>query len=239
MKKNIIFDYDGTLVEFPVKFMFEETHRVVSASGMPSVSDQELEECFSDFDFFRFARNDVFAELLRRGDPGGRPKDPIEAEEAFKELYWKEFKWHEFPLGKPFPETIETLERLQNMGYLLSIATARVIEPQELLSEMHDCGIGRFFSFDVIQTRGSHLDNWKDKSTQISRLISTTGISAAGSVIVGDIPSDIVSGQSLELGYTIAVQSGGIRKDVLEAAEPDAVLLHLGDLPNLLIDLEF
>jgi phosphoglycolate phosphatase-like HAD superfamily hydrolase len=235
MKKNIIFDYDGTLVEFPIRFMFEETHRVLSISGMPSVTDQELEECFSDFDFFRFARSEVFC----RGNPGGCPKDPLKAEEAFKKLYWKEFRWHDFPLGKPFPETIETLERLKSMGYLLSIATARVIESEELLSEMHECGIGSFFSLEVIQTRSSHVDDWQDKSKQISGLISATGVSAENSVIVGDIPSDIFSGQDSGLKYTIAVQSGGIKKNVLEETEPDAVLLHLGDLPNLLIDLEF
>lgn len=224
MKKNIIFDFDGTLVEFPTRFMFEETHRIIDLLGLPEITNEELEDCFSDFDFFRFARGLV---------------NNIKAEEEFKESYWKEFKWHQFPLGIPFPETAETLNRLSRMGYALSIATARVISPQELFEELHRCGIGSFFSIKHIQTRISHTDEWKDKTPQIKNLIETMNISAEDSMIVGDIPSDVISGKALELGFTIAVQSGGIKKEVLAASEPDAVLLHLGDLPNFLIDLDF
>jgi phosphoglycolate phosphatase-like HAD superfamily hydrolase len=224
MKKNIIFDFDGTLVEFPTKFMFDETHRIINLLGLPKITDEELEDCFSDFDFFRFAR--------------GLMND-LQAEEQFKNSYWKEFKWHQFPLGIPFPETAETLGRLSKMGYELSIATARVITPEELFEELNRCGIGSFFKIKHIQTRLSHADEWKDKTPQIKNLIDTMNIPAEDSMIVGDIPSDVMSGKETELGFTIAVQSGGIKKEVLEACEPDAVLLHLGDLPNFLIDLDF
>lgn len=222
-KKNIIFDYDGTLVEFPVRYMFEETHRIDVLLGREAVSDDELEECFSDFDFFRFARKN----------------DDTSAEEAYKEAYWKEFNWDTFPLGKPFTETIQTLQALQGRGYVLSIATARVTTPEELLSEMNRCGIGKFFSLDLIQTRNSHLDEWRDKSKQIAKVLSFSGISAENSIIVGDIPADIVSGREMQLKHTIAVQSGGIKKQILEASEPDGVLNNLGDLPNFLLDLSF
>ncbi len=224
MKKNIIFDYDGTLVEFPISFMLEEAQRILKLAGRPSVSSEVLNSAFSDFDFFRFSREGA---------------DPLEAEREFKELYWKEFRWNEFPQGKPFPETLETLEELLSLGYCVSIATARVIAPQNLLSEMHACGIGKYFSLETVQTRSSHLDDWKDKTPQIHNLVSSMNISAENSVIVGDIPSDIISGRASKLKLTIAVQSGGIKKEVLEASEPDAVILHLGDLPNLLNDLEF
>jgi phosphoglycolate phosphatase-like HAD superfamily hydrolase len=224
MKKNIIFDFDGTLVEFPMKFMFEETHRIIHLLGLPKITDEELEDCFSDFDFFRFTR--------------GFNND-LQAEEQFKKSYWKEFKWHEFPLGIPFPETAETLGRLSKMGYELSIATARVVTPEELVLELNRCGIGSFFKLEHIQTRLSHTDEWKDKGPQIKNLIETINIPPEDSMIVGDIPSDVFSGKEVGLGFTIAVQSGGIKKEVLLASEPDAVLLHLGDLPNFLIDLDF
>lgn len=224
MNKNIIFDYDGTLVEFPIKFMLDETFRIVEQSGHPKVSFDSLMDAFSDFDFFRFARIG---------------ENPIEAEKLFKENYWKEYNWDNFPLGEPFPETAETLKCLTERGYILSIATARVIEPEKLLNEMNSNGLGSFFKLENIKTRSSHLQDWKDKQTQINETLKSTNTTANNSIIIGDIPSDIISGKECGLKHNIAVQSGGIKKDVLEGSEPDAVILNLGDLPNLLEDLEF
>ena len=38
MIRGIIFDFDGTLVEFPKDFLFQETERILQLLGIPAVS---------------------------------------------------------------------------------------------------------------------------------------------------------------------------------------------------------
>lgn len=221
MKKYIAFDFDGTLVHFPIRFMFSETYRILKLLSLDPVSEDELSECFSDFDFFRFIRIEGRNEAW---------------EEQFRDSYWAEFDWGKFPQPVPFKETPETLERLINLGYTLCIATARVVSPEGLESELEKCGLASYFSF--IETRASHEDDWQDKSPQLLRLFKKTGANASDFTMVGDIPSDITSGRAVGVAYNIAVQSGGIKEEVLESSGPDVVLEHLGDLPNFLLGLD-
>ena len=221
MIKVIFFDFDGTLVEFPINFFLDEMERILEKSAQEAIDKTTLLDCFSDFDFFRCVRD--------RYDIN---------EEEFKTLFWSEFAWSNFPKGKPFPETFETLQRLQDMGFKLAIATARASSPQEVMEDLIQCGLGDFFSVEEVATRSHPEDDWKDKSPQINKLISHFSIEPEEAIIVGDIPSDITSGTKCKLAASIAVQSGGIKKEILESSEPDVVLLNLGDLPNFLIDLD-
>lgn len=219
MIKAIFFDLDGTLVEFPIRFLLEGTHRLLNKLGEEPIEESVVLDCFSDFDFFRFVRGKYEF-----------------SEEEFRVSFWKELASVSSPKGIPFPETVETLKRLKDLGFVLGIATARTSTPQEVMEDLTHGGLDSFFTIETIATRAHPEDNWKDKSPQINKLISYFSIEPEEAIIVGDIPSDITSGRECDLAATIAVQSGGIKKEVLESSEPDVVLLHLGDLPNFLID---
>jgi len=218
VKHYIAFDFDGTLVEFHREFMFSETHRIIKKLGHPPVPEDVLTECFSDFDFFRF---------MRSADRGS------DQEIKLKEAFWEEYNWEAFPVPKLFPETLETLERLQEMEYELCIATARATPREEFSEVLVQCGLSKFFK--LIETRASPTDDWQDKGPQLKRLIARSGATPEQFTMVGDIPCDIDSAREVGLRRSIGVQSGGIKKHILEASEPDIVLLHLGDLPNFLL----
>ena len=222
MKEYIAFDFDGTLVEFHTDYMFSETHRILSKLNHPAVSQDVLEECFSDFDFFRFLRV-----------PDTSANWGPEWEINFKEKFWAEYNWIDFPVPRLFPETIETLERLQEMNYELCIATARALPVNEFREVLERCGLLSYFT--IIETRASHRDDWQDKTPQLKRLVARAGVGPECFTMVGDIPCDIDSAREAKFNRSIAVQSGGIKKHILEASSPDVVLLHLGDLPNFLL----
>lgn len=51
----VLFDLDGTLIEFHHQYLFEQTHRILEQLGHPPVQQTILNDCFSDFDYFRFS----------------------------------------------------------------------------------------------------------------------------------------------------------------------------------------
>ena len=54
----ILFDLDGTLIEFHHDFLFSQAQKLSKQFLNLEVSWDELEETFSDFDFFRFVEEE-------------------------------------------------------------------------------------------------------------------------------------------------------------------------------------
>lgn len=100
--KLIIFDFDGTLVHFPFEYMFSETDRILNHFAHEPVRRFELEEAFSDFDYFRFIKLS--------------PEMPFKDVEEFKASFWKCFDWDNFPKSLVFKETIQCLRDLKKEG---------------------------------------------------------------------------------------------------------------------------
>lgn len=202
--KLVIFDLDGTLVRFPHDYLISEAIRINGELGHPPVPSTEIHEAFEAFDFFRFVT-------------GGFDQ------KEYTELFWEHFNWTHFPKPTPLPNTLRVLEELRRAGMAMGIATARLTPIAELTEELRPTTIDTFMR--CIETRDSAETDWKDKSGQISRVCAQLGVEPREAMIVGDIPPDVHSGRSVGLGLTVAVASGGIRRDILAASNPD----HLFD----------
>lgn len=205
----VIFDLDGTLIEFPIEFFLTEAARILPELAHPEVSRELLLHHFSSFDFFGFV-------------------DPRLERERFIEQYWRHFDWERFPKPVLLPGVQETLEQLRTNGIHTGIATARPNPPEEVRTDLLPTGLLPFI--EAIETRESTVLDWMDKTPQISRLCAAFQVPPERTILVGDIPADVSSAHAAGLAASVAVLTGGIRPDVLTAAKPQLLLSSVCEL---------
>jgi phosphoglycolate phosphatase-like HAD superfamily hydrolase len=207
-----IFDLDGTLVEFPREYIFSQTVRILEEFRHPPVPQSLLEEHFSAFDFFRFVQ-----------DPD---------RDAFIARYWAAFDWINYPKPTPLAGALEVLATLKSLGHRVALATARLDPVDEIRLNLDPTGFLQHL--DHIVTRPGEHVHWTDKTGHISQICELFHIDPSEAALIGDIPADVISARTAGVGTSIAVLSGGIRRDVLEAQQPDYVLNDVRDLLSLI-----
>lgn len=200
--KLVIFDLDGTLIDFHHDYLYTETVRIISELDHPPVSREELAHHFSLFDYFRFVLHDD--------------------RETFAVNFWEKFDFHNFPKPTPLPGAVEALKELSGSGVELAIVTARISAPEELRGQLADTGIVEHISH-IITRPGKHI-HWTDKTGTILEMCQKMTASPAETVMVGDVPTDVTSAAKVGVGTTVAVKSGGIKEEVLREAKPDFLL---------------
>lgn len=196
--KLVVFDLDGTLVEFPYSFLLDETERVLAAIGFPRVAREVLQSSFAAFDFFRFVEH---AER-----------------EHFLEKFWKEFNWDNHPPLVPLPGALEVLKSLAAIGIPCVIATARAISREKLIEHLHPTGFLPYLS--QIETRECETLDWRDKRPQLKRIVEAQQVPLENILAIGDVPPDTATAHALGIRFTAAVLSGGIDRHVLQAVGP-------------------
>jgi len=204
----VLFDLDGTLIEFHHDYLFEQTESILERIGHPVVERETLNECFSAFDFFRFF--------------------PEEERDQRVGQFWTHFDWDNFPTPVLLTGVHDTLTQLTAEGIDVAIVTSRFVPEMELRQKLAHTGIVDFMR--MVKTRpGDHI-HWTDKRASIIEVCATLGVDPAEAVMVGDIPADIQSALDVGIGTTVAVLSGGIKHNILAAARPHHILSHVGEL---------
>ena len=209
--KAILFDLDGTLIEFPKDFLFSQAYQVFDSLEMEHASEEELEEAFSDFDFFRIA--------------------PAAVREQFMEVYWSLFDWNQYPKAVVIPGVTETLASLKASGFELGIVTSRDESPEHIRQRLEHTNILEHLSFII--PRSCPDCEWSDKSKQITEACKRLGLSPEEVAMVGDIPPDIESAHKCGVGIKIALLSGGIKRRQLEKGKPDFILSTVNEVVGL------
>ncbi len=207
-----LFDLDGTLIKFHKQFLFEETERLVLEYGINGASREVLNDCFCDFDYFRWV-------------------EPKESED-FIRFFWKQFNFASFPAPIPIQGVKQTLAQISGMGVPCYIVTARVSTKDKLEKELEHTGFLPFLS-DIVCRPGDDVD-WQDKKAMIQLACNMAGTEVKDAVMIGDIPSDIISAKEARVGTSVAVLSGDIREHVLAEAKPDYILPDVNSLLGVL-----
>jgi len=206
--KLVLFDLDGTLIEFHHEFLLTEAERIIDLLQHPRVHRSVLEDSFAEFDFFRFVEH-----------------QPLE---GFIESFWKHFDWTGFPQAVPLAGTSAALTGLRERNVSTAIVTARCVPSEKLVQDLGHTPIPQLIS-SFFTREHEHIE-WTDKTGTITRACEHHRVSPAETMLVGDIPADIESAKLVGVGCTVAVASGGIRDHILRKSQPDFVIPDIGHL---------
>lgn len=200
--KLAIFDLDGTLIEFEDEYFYPEALKIISHLGYPQITKADLQENWSHNNFFGFVPEEQRQEFAH----------------SFHEIYDEDT----LPPPRPFAGTVETLEHLLQHDIKIAIATARTSMAEELEMSLHGSGLLKYIS--LVSTRGPVIRSWRDKTEQILSVCRDLSILPEFAFMAGDAPVDIISAKQAKIALSIALLSGGIRKEVLKGTHPDLIL---------------
>lgn len=209
----IIFDFDGTLgdtrqniVLTMQQTMAELRLPVADESACAATIGLPLEDCFRQ----------LYPDL---GD---------EAIADCAAVYRRIFEINKKQLSPAlFPHVKETLQRLHRQGYVLTIASSR--SSASLNDFLHDMDIADYISYVVGADNVAHA---KPHPEPVLKTFSALGASAAETLVVGDMPVDILMGRQAG-ARTCAVTYGNATRRQLEEAGADFIIDDMADLPVL------
>ena len=206
----VIFDFDGTLGDTR-GIVVTTMQQTLQEYGLPVCSD---EECAATIGL---PLAGCFRQLI--------PEATDEVIQQCVDTYHRLFDINKNRI-KPqaFPHVIETLEELHRQGIRMTVATSRGIDSlKDLLTDM---GIIQFFDYLL---GADNVTKHKPDPEPVLQTLRTMHIDAAETLVVGDMPVDILMGSRAGC-RTCAVTYGNATREELEEAGADYIIDDFNDL---------
>ncbi|MBQ7553453.1 MAG: HAD family hydrolase [Bacteroidaceae bacterium] len=186
MKKLVVFDLDGTLIN-TIADLATSTNHALQQLGYPT----------HDIESYKFRVGNGINNLFRRALPEGEKTDEnvLRVRREFIPYY----NAHNTDLSRPYPGMAELLEDLQAQGVLLAVASNKYQEAttkiiSELLPSIR-------FSAVLGQREGINI---KPDPQIVYDILTITGISKHDILYVGD------SGVDMQTGSNAGVETCGV-----------------------------
>ena len=206
----IILDFDGTLADTRdniVRTLQASMHQL----GLP-VADEAA--CTSTIGL---KLDDACRHLY--------PDGPADLADRFVETYREIFfRNKESLVPAPFPHVLPTLRQLRQRGVVLTIASSRGTGSLHAFIDamgLRDC-ISYVLGADSVEHTKPHPE-------PVLRTLRETGIDAAHTLVVGDMPVDILMGRNAGV-QTCGVTYGNATRDQLQAAGADFLIDDFAEL---------
>lgn len=206
----IILDFDGTLADTRdniVRTLQASMHQL----GLP-VADEAA--CASTIGL---KLDDACRHLY--------PDGPADLADRFVETYREIFfRNKESLVPAPFPHVLPTLRQLRQRGVVLTIASSRGSGSLQAFIDamgLRDC-ISYVLGADSVEHTKPHPE-------PVLRTLRETGIDAAHTLVVGDMPVDILMGRNAGV-QTCGVTYGNATRDQLQAAGADFLIDDFAEL---------
>lgn len=212
--KLIIFDFDGTLGDTRANIIMtmQETMRVL---GYLVAGEEAIAATIG------LTLEDGFRELF----PGLTERDILRCAEVYRDLFEKNRRKM---VPKLFPHVKETLNLLKGRGYILSVASSR--QSVSLRGFLHDMSVEDCISYIL---GADNVEKSKPDPEPVLKTLRELGIPAEESLVVGDMPVDIIMG--LRAGAaTCGVTYGNSSRDDLVEAGAGYIIEDISELPGLL-----
>ena len=212
--KLIIFDFDGTLGDTRANIIMtmQETMRVL---GYPVAGEEAIAATIG------LTLEDGFRELF----PGLTERDILRCADVYRDLFDKNRRKM---IPTLFPHVKETLNLLKERGYILSVASSR--QSVSLRGFLHDMSVEDCISYIL---GADNVEKSKPDPEPVLKTLRELGIPAEESLVVGDMPVDIIMG--LRAGAaTCGVTYGNSSRDDLVEAGAGYIIEDISELPGLL-----
>jgi len=212
--KNIIFDFDGTLVDSKPGVV-KTFQRIVEELASRRAKEQEIIQLSGKplvqiISILLDTNNEV---LIRKGS------------DLFKEYYNKEGIYQNIV----YPGVKEMLELFKNRSYQLFIVSNKIEQFIIKILEQHD--LKNYFKF-ILGTNGT--DAQSKKSDLIKSILTNYKLNKEETIIVGDTENDIMAAKK-NLIYSIGITWGyGLENDLIKAGV-DKICHSVLDLEQFII----
>ena len=206
----IILDFDGTLADTRdniVRTLQASMHQL----GLP-VADEAA--CASTIGL----KLDGACRYLYPDGPADLPDRFVE---TYREIF---FRNKESLVPAPFPHVLPTLRQLREWGVVLTIASSRGTGSLQAFIDamgLRDC-ISYVLGADSVEHTKPHPE-------PVLRTLCETGIDAAHTLVVGDMPVDILMGRNAGV-QTCGVTYGNATRDQLQAVGADFLIDDFAEL---------
>lgn len=208
MKKAILFDIDGTLLDTR-DFVFGSVKNCMAVHKLPGVSDKELKKVMGK------ALVEFYGTLFPGVDPSLLTKTH------------REFQENNFHLIKQFPKTKKTLQFLKKSGFLLAAVSNRMRE-----SLVHSLKLAGIFDYFDTVVCADDVVNPKPHREHLLAALLDLKIGSENVYMVGDTENDILAGKNANI-KTVGVTYGWLGKDIAKH-NPDYVIDDIEDLFKIL-----
>lgn len=209
--KLIIFDFDGTLGD--TRGNIVTTMRMtLKKLGYPEASEDAIAATIG------VPLEAGFDQLL----PGLSPTEAATCAATYRAIFEQNRK---IMIPNLFPHVKETLVTLYERGYVLTVASSRL--SASLKGFLQDMGIATYISYVL---GADNVDKAKPDPEPVLKTLREMGYSPADTLVVGDMPVDILMG-SRAGALTCAVTYGNASRSALAAA---GATYLIDDFANLL-----
>ncbi|WNV87874.1 HAD family hydrolase [Umezawaea sp. Da 62-37] len=212
MRRAVVFDLDGTLVDTPSGIVRAFT-AVFAEIGAPQPGDAAIRATIGR------PLSEAFGGLL------GSPTDDALVAECVQR-YLVLFREIVLPVAPTlvFPGVVDGLGVLRDAGFLLSVATSKFSASAEALLEA--AGLRSWFDLVV---GADQVSKPKPDPEMGFAVLKALGVAAADAVVVGDTTHDLLMARASGMD-SIAVTYGVHDVDRLRSAEPTWIAEDFGDV---------
>jgi phosphoglycolate phosphatase len=208
--RAFIFDFDGTLAIPNIDFglMRQQVDTIAQRYGVDPAQVRHL--------YILEMIETVRAQLGQTSEPGGKD---------FHREAHASILAHEIDCarrGGMLPGAMEVLQALRQQGFKIAIVTRNSASAVRTICSAIDTLCDVFLPREAVQFVKPHPEH-------VQRALDGLQVLAQHTVMVGDGPIDITAGKALGL-KTVAVLTGGDRRESLLTSQPDMILDSVADL---------
>jgi len=215
--KAVIFDLDGTLIEFKLRFndakleIISRLRELGIDPGNLSPEDS-IQTIISKVTSMNEAANKEFNECVRS--------------EIFKIMEKYELEAASNP--SPKDDALKVLENLRSMNIMVAVATNSCRKAS--LLTLQKCGMLDYIN--VVITRDD-VERIKPANDLLKRALDLLGVSPEEAVYVGDTIYDIEAAKSMGM-KSVSVLGGAHSESMLLEKKPDFIIKSLSEFLNIL-----
>lgn len=212
----ILFDLDGTLIDTRSRF-FLIFNKSLQKFNLPTLNK-------NIFDYHY--KNACLDHLVPEG-----------IEIQFWDYFLEKYSITSTPEEFRIPGSKRALHQLKKWEISIGVVTGRISSVESVWSDLKKHELDQLVDVVISRSKNQNVnEDYFSKEQNLLEALDKLGHRPFESMFVGDYIFDIRSGKRIG-AKTVAVLSGGIKKEILARENPDLILESVAELPSRIFDL--